>query len=281
MRFTIRHLIIYRYDRPVFPEPHLIRLRPRSDVRQRLLSHELRIGAAGVRRAEGVDIWGGASTLVWFDDPVETLIFEAFSTVETDEGNPFDFILADAGDGLLPLVYRVDEATELAPCLAAMPVGPGVAALVDEGRRATDDNPLVFPVWLAARIRDRVAHSHRDEPGLLDPETILATAEGSCRDMAALFVAACRSVGIAARFVSGYQAGEEEIDRRELHGWAEVYLPGGGWRGYDPAGGIACGGEHVALASASAIGMTGPVTGSFRGEGTSRMSYEVTVTREA
>ena len=61
----------------------------------------------------------------------------------------------------------------------------------------------------------------------------------------------CRAVGIAARFVSGYQEGDREQQSR-LHAWVEVYLPGAGWRGYDPTLGLVISDRHIPLA-ASAI----------------------------
>ncbi|HWH76387.1 MAG TPA: transglutaminase-like domain-containing protein [Candidatus Binatus sp.] len=57
---------------------------------------------------------------------------------------------------------------------------------------------------------------------------------GSCRDLAVLFMDACRYVGIAARFVNGYYDDGAAKDKLTLHSWGEVYLPGVGWRGYDP-----------------------------------------------
>jgi transglutaminase-like putative cysteine protease len=62
-----------------------------------------------------------------------------------------------------------------------------------------------------------------------------------------LFVEACRSQGLPARFVSGYWRGIHSQDRREMHAWAEVYLPGAGWRGYDPVPGLAVTDTHVGV----------------------------------
>ena len=61
-------------------------------------------------------------------------------------------------------------------------------------------------------------------------------------------MAVCRAVGLAARFVSGYEAGDPAYEQM-LHAWAEVYLPGAGWRGYDPTMGIAVCDRHVAIAA--------------------------------
>jgi transglutaminase-like putative cysteine protease len=91
-----------------------------------------------------------------------------------------------------------------------------------------------------------------------------------------VFLAACRAQGLAARFVSGYQARSKRVDRH-MHAWPEVYLPGGGWRGFDPTWGLAIADAHVALAAAPEPAGTMPVEGSFTGYARSRMSYHVKI----
>ena len=65
-----------------------------------------------------------------------------------------------------------------------------------------------------------------------------------------LFITVCRRYGLAARVVSGYQKGDTQRERRYLHAWPEVYVPGGGWRGYDPTHGLAVSDDHVPIAAA-------------------------------
>ena len=93
------------------------------------------------------------------------------------------------------------------------------------------------------------------------------TRTGACRDLTVLFMECCRSLGLAARFVSGYQEGDKGTDRRYMHAWAEVYLPGGGWRGFDPTHGIAVTDRHVAVASGPTPATAAPISGTFRGTG--------------
>jgi transglutaminase-like putative cysteine protease len=98
--------------------------------------------------------------------------------------------------------------------------------------------------------------------------------------LAALFIDVCRALGIAARFVSGYEESDALRDGGELHAWAEVYIPGAGWRGYDPSRGLAVAQSHVAVAAAATAAGTAPVTGTFRGSGvTSEFETEVRVER--
>jgi transglutaminase-like putative cysteine protease len=88
---------------------------------------------------------------------------------------------------------------------------------------------------------------------------------GSCRDLAVLFMEVCRSIGLAARFVSGYEAGVESPERY-LHAWAEVFLPGAGWRGYDPTHGLVVADGHIVLAAAPRQQQTMPIEGQVQGK---------------
>jgi transglutaminase-like putative cysteine protease len=79
-----------------------------------------------------------------------------------------------------------------------------------------------------------------------------------------LFLAACRCQGLAARFVSGYQAQAQTPDgQRHLHAWAEVFLPGAGFHGWDPMHGVRVGAGHVALCAAPDQAATMPIEGGF------------------
>jgi transglutaminase-like putative cysteine protease len=98
-----------------------------------------------------------------------------------------------------------------------------------------------------------------------------------------LFLAACRSQGLPARFVSGYQAEADTPDgRRHLHAWPEAFVPGFGWRGYDPTHGLKVAGSHVALSAAPSQGETMPVEGGFFGDGvSSTLDYEIEIATSA
>jgi transglutaminase-like putative cysteine protease len=88
---------------------------------------------------------------------------------------------------------------------------------------------------------------------------------GACRDITLLFIACCRAAGLAARFVSGFQTNESPRERLFLHAWPEVYLPGGGWRGYDPAHAAMVAEHHLPIAAAAIPVDANPVHGTFIG----------------
>ena len=119
----------------------------------------------------------------------------------------------------------------------------------------------------------------RPDGNAQDAVHTLMSGRGACRDLSVLFMATCRSLGIPARFASGYQAFSEAVDGgRHLHAWPEVWLPGVGWRGYDPTHGLAITNGHVALAAAPEQAATMPVEGGFWGTGvTSTLNYTLEI----
>jgi transglutaminase-like putative cysteine protease len=95
--------------------------------------------------------------------------------------------------------------------------------------------------------------------------------EGSCGDLAVLFCDVCRVMGIAARFVSGYECSSAGRSDSYMHAWTEVYLSAIGWRGYDPSRGIAVTNGHVAVAAAFDYDLASPIVGLYTGGSESHM----------
>ena len=115
-------------------------------------------------------------------------------------------------------------------------------------------------------ITSNFTYIKREEPGVQTPSQTLANRSGSCRDYAALFIEACRYLGLASRFVSGYlHAPATEAGNAATHAWAEVYLPGPGWKGFDPTIGEITGARHIAVAVARHPEAVPPIAGSFMG----------------
>ncbi len=272
MRFQIRHSLTYRYGRPVFLEPMTVRLSPRRDVSQRLISHQLSVlapasGACEVVEADGNDAW-----VLWFDDQRDQLELAVAMEVETLRHNPFDWILTDASQQRLPVQYKEAEQLSLGPCLAA--AHPPIAAVVSDWAaqlaREVEGDTLAFLMQLADTIHRDFHHIGRLEGDPMTAAETLESRQGACRDTAMLYVEACRSQGLAARFVSGYSMHHPpEVTEHELHAWAEVYLSGGGWRGYDPSLGLAVADGHLVLAAAPDHRLAAAVSGSYRGTGVS------------
>lgn len=259
MIFSIDHLLRYRYSRHVFLEPHVIRLRPRASLYQRPERFELDLSPAPAGSTELEDEEGNLVTRAWFEGTTDTLEIRARMVVHTLVSNPFDYVVADAGFLRLPMEYG----TRALDRYAGRPRSAAVRAYVSE-QAGSDAQTFVHE--LTARISADFVHEIRDTGEPRAAGTTLRRGKGACRDLSVLFIECCRSTGLAARFVSGYHEGTEG-EERHLHAWAEVFLPGAGWRGFDPTLGLAVADRHVALAAAAAAGAAAAVEGSFRGTG--------------
>ena len=289
MLLSIRHHLRYVYDRPVFLEPMTLRLTPKQDCSQQLLVHSLRLDAApaGSSAIQAAD--GSGALVCWFLEERDQLEITMEARVRTLRPNPFDWIITFAAAQRLPARYPAAEAAALAAYLdRPLGIGPGagdgpgagsVAAWAAGLAVAVEHDTAAFLIELADRIHHDFQHVGRFEGEPMAPEQTLAGRSGACRDTAMLFVAACRSQGLAARFVSGYSIHHPpEVTEHELHAWAEVYLSGAGWRGYDPSLGLAVADGHLVLATAPDHRLAAAVTGTYRGTGvTSTMTYALSV----
>lgn len=278
MFIRTHHTLRYTYDRPVFFEPMTVRLTPRQDPTQRLVEHDLRMTPEPAGSTWCVEQDGTAARVCWFSGEHASLTIEASSVVETLRENPFDALITHEPCATLPAAYPSDTARVLGPAIEAE-VDPSVRAWAASIADACDHGTLAFLMTLTERIFADCTMVTRDDGDPMTPARTLAEQRGACRDVAMLFIAACRSQGLAARFVSGYSVhGPPEITEQELHAWAEVYMPGAGWRGYDPSLGLATSDGHVALAGSPAYELAAPTSGSYRGTGaSSRMDYSIDI----
>mgnify|MGYP002619702342 CR=1 FL=1 len=281
MLFRVTHSTCYTYSRPVFLEPHFLRMRPRQDPFQRLLRYELAVDPAPAGQSESLDANGNAVTQLWFNGEIGSVTITVSSETEALMSNPFDFLLPPEEALRLPMHYGSATAA-LMPCRerpiemdSVVRFAAGIAE--DAGGQSVN-----FLNILNTRIYEMLEQEVREEGPAHAADETLERKSGSCRDAAVLFNAACRAVGIAARFVSGYQEGDDEMDLRHLHAWSEVYLPGAGWRGYDPTHGLVVSDRHIVLAAAPEPDGAMPLTGSFRGTGaTWEMAYELDIEVQA
>jgi transglutaminase-like putative cysteine protease len=275
MRFRVVHTTDYAYDIPVALGPHVVRLRPRCDGTLHLLAHDLRVEPAPAGRSDGLDLNGNGVTHLWFSGTTAQLLIASAFEVETTRTNPFEFLL-DPGFARLP----IRGSAELSACRAGREALPAaVVELSDRLAEESGGDTLGFLSALNAHLFRTIVHDLRHDGDPHPPETTLALGAGACRDIAMLFLALCRAQGLAGRFVSGYQARSKRPERH-LHAWPEVYLPGGGWRGFDPTWGLAIADAHVALAAAPTPAGTMPVEGSYMGAARERMAYHVSIHAE-
>jgi transglutaminase-like putative cysteine protease len=126
--------------------------------------------------------------------------------------------------------------------------------------------PSIFSTGLTRRLYETCSRIIRETGKPQEPAFTLQQRQGSCPDLAVLFIDVCRAVGIAARFVSGYRRYGRDPAKRYMHAWPEVFLPGGGWRGYDATQSTLVTDHHVAVAASHEPAGAAPIQGAYFGE---------------
>jgi transglutaminase-like putative cysteine protease len=276
MHFTIRHHTRYRYSHPVRFSPQRLRFHPRDDGAQRVIDHQINIAPTPVGRNDHLDLEGNRVTQVWFEEENDCFDIEVTMQVETLRRDAFDFILAPEAT-FLPIGHEQDIICARA-YLERITPDDSVTAFAAELSLSVNRDTLSFLDRLNRQLFADFTRVHRETGAPQSPAFTLQSRRGACRDLAVLFVDCCRAEGIAARFASGYQKGDLRSERRHLHAWPEVYLPGAGWRGFDPTHGEAVGETHVTIAAAAHSRDTMPVSGIFSGAGvSSRLDYTVEI----
>lgn len=264
MLYQISHQTTYTYNQPVLLKPHILRLCPRCDNGQKLHDFSLLVSPQCQGSSEYIDLDGNTLTKLWFNNPTEQLSLQILAKVETCQPNPFNYLL-EPWATQLPYDYPSSLLQQLQPYLQSYSVAPDSLALelAQEINQEVQGNTIAFLSTLNQRIYDQCEYITRETGQPWQAGITWRKKQGSCRDFVVLFMEVCRSIGLAARFVSGYQEGDPDQQSRDLHAWVEVYLPGGGWRGYDPTLGLAVSDRHIALAASALPNYTTPVSGSM------------------
>jgi transglutaminase-like putative cysteine protease len=286
-RLTVDHKTTYRYRRPVTFGEHRLMFRPRDSHDLRLLDTRLTIRpAAEVRWLH--DVFSNSVAVAQFEGPSDELFLQ--STIVLDR-----YPLADAQFSIeafaetIPFSYPASEVPDLGRTIERHHADP--QRLVTEwtrrflsqtGATATED----FLVAVTGAIHNEFEYEVRYAPGVQTPVETLQRRAGTCRDFALFMMEAVRSVGLAARFVSGYLY-DPAIDGRasdvqgagSTHAWVQVYLPGAGWIEFDPTNGSHGGSNLVPVAMAREPSQAIPVSGTFDGveDDFLDMSVEVSV----
>lgn len=273
MRFTVSHETLYRYSVPVGFAPHVLRLNPRREGGL-LHSRQLVVEPWPSGWFEDVDAHDNGVTRVAFAGQFQVLRIDSRFQLTTLAPPPLPW-----DDGLAPLPWPSLAGDGLDVYRQSSPFDPAVAAFAHALAGQVGYRPLPFLNLLSHTLFTRCDRHIRVEGEAQTPAHTLATWHGACRDLTVLFLAACRSLGLAGRFVSGYQAEANTPDgQRHLHAWPEIFLPGHGWRGWDPTHGIPVSDGHVPLCAAPDQAATMPVEGGFYANGvTVTLDYSVRI----
>jgi transglutaminase-like putative cysteine protease len=279
-RYKILHRTYYNFSGEVQLEPHALRLRPRESHELHIESSTLEIKPAATLRWHR-DVEDNSIAIATFTEPASQLAIESEVIIQQFNQVPLDFLVADYALDY-PFTYTAEDSIVLSPYMndaadtSANLLTEWVAKLAPAGERL---QTYVLLKRLNRHIQQTLAYQVREEPGVQTAAETLARGTGSCRDFAHLFLQAARRLGLAARFVSGYlHAQPSTANYGATHAWAEVYLPGAGWKGFDPTIGEIAGSSHIAVAVARLPESVPPVAGSFVGPPGASLDVGVWVT---
>jgi transglutaminase-like putative cysteine protease len=266
-RIRITHLTEYHYAEAVRFGPHRVLIRPREGHDVHIESSRLVISpSASVRWIR--DMYGNSIAMVHFQESGARLEILSEVVVRHYDEDPTDFVI-DPVAVSYPFRYPIEEQPELIPYrLSAYPRdGEALAAwLLDFYKPGQLIGTFELLSNLNRSIFESFAYVRREESGVQPPSLTLGIRSGSCRDFATLMMEAARHWGFGARYVSGYlQSAPGGSQHGATHAWTEIYIPGAGWRGFDPTNNKVVGAEHVPVAVTRDPERAAPVSGSWHG----------------
>ncbi len=262
MQLKIEHDMVFSYSEKVSLSPHYFYLTPKPSPFQKVLSNELEVFPKPKLLVKNVDQEGNNQHVCFVNDETDNFSVKSKMWIETEDFNPFDFVFYPFECSTIPFQYP-DKIKPFITTYLNKNVSDSVKEFANDISNFVSNNTLNFLTELCKYINKNFKYEKRERGLAYDSETTLNLKTGSCRDYAILMVDACASLGIVARFVSGYCFGNERHSH-ELHAWVEVMLPGGGWRGFDPTEGRVTTKNYIALASSIDAEWINPITGKFR-----------------
>ena len=262
MRLKISHRTLYAYDAPVAYALQRLRLTPRSEHNQTVISWSLDIEGAK-EEVRFTDHFGNDTRLLSVAGAPHAIEIAARGEVEvTDTAG-----VSGAHSGFAPLWLFENET----PLTAAGPLVRDIA------RAAADGNDLDRLHRLSQAVRDRVAYRIGATDSATNAEDAVAAGEGVCQDHSHVFLAAARLIGFPARYVSGYLMLDDAVEQVATHAWAEAHVPGLGWVAFDVSNGISPDGRYVRLATGRDYRDAMPVSGIRLGGAQEQLEVRITV----
>ena len=268
----VRHVTTYRYKQPVSFGEHRMMLRPRDSYDQRLLEARLHIDPEPSALNWMHDPFGNCVAIARFSGRADKLVFDSTIRLDHERNNALEFQLDDCALDY-PFSYSSEEVPDLSRCIERQYLDR--EREVDRWahqflRKQGPTGTRELLASMTQAIHQRFTYAAREAAGTQDPTVTLRLGSGSCRDFALLMMEAVRSLGLAARFVSGYLVPSGRVDRKRLggeatHAWCEVYLPGAGWVEYDPTNGLIGNEDLIRVAVVRDPRQAVPVAGTWTG----------------
>jgi transglutaminase-like putative cysteine protease len=282
----VRHITTYSYKRPVGFGEHRILFRPRDSYDQRLLLSDLQISPAPTTLHWIHDVFGNCVAIARFEAKASQLRFETNIALDHTPLHGPKFKTRERAKHW-PFAYDDEDLPDLEACMRrGFPDSGEVEAWARQFAKPagpTETGRLLMT--MTHGIKEGFTYSRRTDPGTQPPLVTLATKTGTCRDFALLMMEACRSLGLAARFVTGYiyvasRDGSTNRGGGATHAWCQVYLPGAGWVEFDPTNGIVGNRDLIRVGVARDPRQAIPLSGTYVGkkDDPAGMTVQVNVT---
>jgi len=278
---TVRHSTVYRYREPVGLGEHRMMFRPRASHDLQVIRTSLAITPQPERLRWLHDPFDNSVAVATFEGTTTELRFESTVTLEHFENPMLEYPLEEYARRY-PFRYSDEDLPSLSLALARQHEGESVSTWALQFLDSSDSSGTMNLLRaMTHHIRKEFTYARRVEKGVQTPEETLRTRRGSCRDFAALMLEATRSLGIAARFVSGYIFTPNSSGLAgggATHAWVQAYLPGAGWIDFDPTNSIVGNRNLIRVAVAWTAGQVLPLWGVYSGSAGAFLGMEVTVT---
>lgn len=281
--FSVHHSTTYRYKRPVRPGLHHVMFRPRDSFDQRLIACSLSVDPEPKEVRWIHDVFGNCVALVDFATSSSFLRFDTTIRLDHTPENAPDFRIEDYARSH-PFAYDGDELLDLAPYMRRhhvddQAVEEWLARFVTMGVSQPTGQLLMT---LNEAIAQGFSYRRRSSRGTQTPSLTIRLQEGTCRDFVLLMMEAARSLGFAARFVTGYvyvpdRDGPVRLGGGATHAWCQIYVPGSGWVEFDPTNGIVGNRDLIRVGVARTPEQAIPLSGTYWGEADDELGMEVAV----
>jgi len=277
---TVNHSTIYRYSEPVGLGEHRMMFRPRESHDLRLIRTNLDISPQPVHLRWLHDPFDNSVAIAAFEGSTCELRFESTVTLEHFESTALEYPLEDYAQSY-PFRYTDDDFANLGRGLQSLYPSIHAPIWALQFLDAAKTTPTMKILRSMTKgIREQLTYNRRIEKGVQTPDDTLRKGRGSCRDFAVLMIEAVRSLGIAARFVSGYiyvPNHAQGTGGGSTHAWMQAYLPGAGWIDFDPTNSIVGNRNLIRVAVAWTPEQVLPLWGTYDGSPDAFLGMDVTV----
>jgi transglutaminase-like putative cysteine protease len=287
VRYTVVHQTTYEYEQEVSISHHLLRLAPRGEARQHCFSHTVALDPSPGVIVPRLDMFGNPVTFVTLEGAHRQLQITSHSEVEVEPGRDLDPSATNTWESVRQLCQGDTVTAGLAavPFTFASPLVPRRAGFGEYARISfTPDRPiLAAALELNRRIFGDFKYDPRATTVTTPVEEVFRQRRGVCQDFAHFGLACLRSLGLPARYVSGYLETRPAPGRVKLagadasHAWLSVWCPPFGWVDLDPTNNIAAGERHVTLGWGRDYNDVCPVRGVIVGGGRHQLRVAVDV----